>query len=179
MDPSLFTVPAFEAVLASAVACFQEDPPQEVKDAANCVVDTSSQRTLILPELSTEKIVQQQSKGKMRQLAFGGVGYMTPSAEDRDLVSGQQEAYERQLELAKDLARTFDEFQVITLFVVTLREYMIHSSHFTPLEYEVNGRVILRCHHYALRGLSSLLTHEFTFEGIRLPQQHRDGASFW
>ncbi|KAL9628061.1 MAG: hypothetical protein Q9204_006139 [Flavoplaca sp. TL-2023a] len=104
MDPTLFTVPAFEAVFASEVACLEKDPPQEVKVAANLPADrfqcsnTSSQKTLVLPELSTKSIVQQQGEGNMRQLAFDGVGYLTPSADDRDLVFGQREAYEGQLE---------------------------------------------------------------------------------
>ena len=48
MDPTLFTIPAFEAVLANAVAYFEQDPPEEVRDAANRVVE-SGQRYLVAP----------------------------------------------------------------------------------------------------------------------------------
>ncbi|KAL8874939.1 MAG: hypothetical protein Q9198_006636 [Flavoplaca austrocitrina] len=106
MDPILFTVPAFEAVLASA--------PQLTYSSAE-VPALKEPWYHSIPELSIEKILQKQGEEKMRQLAPDSVGYLTPRAKDRDLVSGQQEAYESQLELAKDLAQVFGEFQALTV----------------------------------------------------------------
>lgn len=82
---------------------------------ANWLQSSSSQKTLLAPEFSTIKILEEMGKDKMQQLVSVGIKSSEPTRQDWKLVSNQQEAFEDQLMSIFDMCRALTQIQNCTV----------------------------------------------------------------
>ncbi|KAI4240543.1 MAG: hypothetical protein L6R42_011491 [Xanthoria sp. 1 TBL-2021] len=120
------TIAAMRDVIASGKAVRQEPLSRKEKNrlrkamlTAEMVlrdyISSSSQKTLLAPEFSTIKILEEIGKDKMQQLASVGIKSSEPTRQDWKLVSNQQEAFEDQLMSIFDMCRALTQIQGCTV----------------------------------------------------------------